>query len=71
MVIYMKGLYIISSIDGQRLNGQCANTAFQVTSNLATVAIGINKENLTHQFIEASGLAGISICLFPSDKIVE
>ncbi|MHB1654097.1 MAG: flavin reductase family protein [Desulfitobacteriaceae bacterium] len=55
------GLYIITSRDGDKINGQCANTAFQVTSEPATVAVGINKQNYTHQFIEASGLVGISI----------
>lgn len=55
------GLFIISAIDRHKLNGQCANTVFQITSEPATVAIGINKQNYTHQFIEASGLVGISI----------
>lgn len=55
------GLYIVSSKDGQKLNGQCANCVFQVTSEPPKVAIGINKENLTHQFIESSGLVGISL----------
>lgn len=44
-----------------KINGQCANTAFQITSDPATVAIGINKNNYTHEFIEASGIVGISV----------
>jgi len=55
------GLYIITSVNGDKINGQCANTAFQITSEPATVAIGINKNNYTHEFIEASGILGISI----------
>jgi flavorubredoxin/flavin reductase (DIM6/NTAB) family NADH-FMN oxidoreductase RutF/rubredoxin len=55
------GLFVITSANGDKINGQCANTAFQITSEPATVAIGINKNNYTHEFIEASGVVGISI----------
>lgn len=55
------GLFIVSSMDGEKINGQCANTVFQITSEPATVAIGINKNNYTHGLIEASGVVGISI----------
>lgn len=55
------GVFIITSVNGDKINGQCANTVFQVTSDPATVAIGINKSNYTHEFIETSGIVGISI----------
>ncbi|CAA7602804.1 Flavin reductase like domain protein [Acididesulfobacillus acetoxydans] len=55
------GLFIVSSRRGEEINAQCANTVFQITSEPATVAIGINKSNYTHDFIEASGVVGISI----------
>ncbi len=55
------GLYIVTSVKGDKINGQCANTVFQITSEPGTVAIGINKSNYTHEFIQASGLVGISI----------
>lgn len=55
------GLYIISSRKKDRLNGQIANTLFQVTSEPPTVAVSINKENLTHQFIEESRVFSASI----------
>ncbi|KLU60954.1 high molecular weight rubredoxin [Peptococcaceae bacterium CEB3] len=55
------GLFIVSSLRGEEINAQCANTVFQITSEPATVAIGINKNNYTHDFIEASGVVGISI----------
>jgi len=48
------GLYVISSGDGSRFNGQIANTVFQVTSDPATIAVCINKQNLTHEFIRQS-----------------
>ncbi|RKY66170.1 MAG: High molecular weight rubredoxin, partial [Candidatus Latescibacterota bacterium] len=35
------GLYVVSSRKGDRLNGQIANTVFQVTSEPATLAVSI------------------------------
>jgi flavin reductase (DIM6/NTAB) family NADH-FMN oxidoreductase RutF/rubredoxin len=55
------GVYIISSKKGNKINGQIANTAFQITSDPATVAISINKQNLTHEYIETSKVFTISI----------
>ena len=55
------GMYIVTShLDGKP-NGQIANTVFQVTSEPATIAVSINKQNLTHEFIEKSGVFGVSI----------
>ncbi|PKM88736.1 MAG: High molecular weight rubredoxin [Firmicutes bacterium HGW-Firmicutes-12] len=55
------GLYIISSIKEGKLNGQIANTVFQITSEPPTMAISINKENLTHEYIRESKLLTVSI----------
>jgi ferric-chelate reductase [NAD(P)H] len=55
------GVYIISSKKEGKINGQTANTLFQITSDPATVAISINKQNLTHEFIEESGVFSASI----------
>ncbi len=55
------GLYIIGSRKGDRLNGQIANAVFQATAEPATIAVCINKENLTHEFIEDSKVFSISI----------
>jgi flavin reductase (DIM6/NTAB) family NADH-FMN oxidoreductase RutF len=41
------GLYVVTSRKGERLNGQIANTVFQITSEPPTVAVSINKKNLT------------------------
>lgn len=55
------GLYIITAqVDG-RDNGQCANTCFQITSDPARLAIGINKLNFTHELIQKSGKFGVSV----------
>lgn len=55
------GLYIITSRDGDRLNGQIVNTVIQVTSDPPRVAVIVNKQNLTHEFISKSGLFGVSV----------
>jgi flavin reductase (DIM6/NTAB) family NADH-FMN oxidoreductase RutF/rubredoxin len=55
------GLYIVSSIKDDKCNGQICNTAFQVTSEPPTIAVGINKQNLTHEYIQASRKFAVSI----------
>jgi len=55
------GLYVIGSQKGDRLNGQIANTVFQVTSEPPTIAVSINKQNLTHEFISESKVFTASI----------
>lgn len=50
------GMYIICSKNGERFNGQTANSLTQVSGNHIQVAIGINKGNLTHEYIEKSGV---------------
>ncbi|MBI5584326.1 MAG: flavin reductase [Deltaproteobacteria bacterium] len=55
------GLYIVTSREGNRLNGQIVNTVIQVTSDPPRVAVIINKKNLTHEFITQSGVFGVSV----------
>ena len=55
------GMYIVSSFKGDRLNAQVANTVFQITSDPPTVAVSINKSNLTHEYIQASGVFSASV----------
>ncbi|MFW6102113.1 MAG: flavin reductase family protein [Chloroflexota bacterium] len=55
------GLYVIGSRKGDRLNGQIANTVFQVTSEPPTIAVSINRQNLTHEFISESKVFTASI----------
>lgn len=55
------GLYVVSSVKDGRFNGQIANTVFQITSEPATIAVSINKQNLTHEYIDASGMLSVSI----------
>jgi flavin reductase (DIM6/NTAB) family NADH-FMN oxidoreductase RutF/rubredoxin len=55
------GLYVISSRKGASFNGQIANTAIQVTSDPPNIAVCINKQNLTHEFISESKVFVTSI----------
>jgi len=55
------GLYVISSKQKEKFNGQIANTVFQVTSEPPLIAVSINKQNLTHRFIQESKRFTISI----------
>jgi len=55
------GLYVICSKDGEKINGQIANALFQVTSKPPTIAVSINKQNLTHEYIEKSKCFTVSI----------
>ena len=55
------GLYVICSKNGDKINGQIANALFQVTSEPPTIAVSINKQNLTHEFIKKSNCFTVSI----------
>ncbi len=55
------GLYIVTSINEGRLNGQVVNTVIQVTSEPPRVAVIINKKNLTHEFIMKSKVFSASV----------
>lgn len=55
------GVYVIGSRRGDKLNAQIANTLFQVTSEPPTVAVSINKSNLTHDFIRESKVLTASV----------
>ncbi|MHB8947093.1 MAG: rubredoxin, partial [Bacillota bacterium] len=45
-----------------KLNGQIANTVFQMTSEPARIVVSINRNNLTHEYIEKGGAFAVS-CL--------
>ncbi len=55
------GVYIIGSKKGEKINAQIANTIFQITSEPPTVAVSINKKNLTHEYIHESRVFSASI----------
>jgi ferric-chelate reductase [NAD(P)H] len=55
------GVYVVASKKDGQINGQIANTVIQVASSPPTVAVSINKNNLTHDFIEYSKVFSASI----------
>lgn len=55
------GVYIVTSLMGDKKNGQIVTTAFQVTSDPPKVAVCINKQTLTHQYISSSKKMGICV----------
>ena len=59
------GLYVVSSKKDNKLNGQIANTVFQITSKPPAIAVSINKDNLTYDFILESKLFSVSMVKAP------
>jgi flavin reductase (DIM6/NTAB) family NADH-FMN oxidoreductase RutF/rubredoxin len=55
------GMYVVTSKKGDKTNGQIANTVFQISSEPATLAVSINKKNLTWEYIKNSGVMAISV----------
>lgn len=55
------GLYVVCSKNRKKINGQIVNTLFQVTAEPPQIAVSINKENLTHEYIEKSNSLTASI----------
>ena len=54
------GLYILSSRDGDKLNGHISNTVFQVTANPPRIAIATHRDNLTTEYIKKSRVFAVS-----------
>jgi flavin reductase (DIM6/NTAB) family NADH-FMN oxidoreductase RutF/rubredoxin len=55
------GMYIVCAAKDGRLNGQIVNTVFQITSEPPTVSVSINKQNMTHEYIQAGKAFTVSI----------
>ena len=55
------GVYVISTWDNGRPTGCTANSAMQITSEPATIAVSINHSNYTNQCIKENGRFAISI----------
>ena len=55
------GVYIVTATDGEKHNGQIVNSAIQVTNTPPQIAVCINKENLTHDYIKKTGKFGMSV----------
>lgn len=61
------GLYVVSSLDGERPTGCIANSVMQITSSPATVALSMNHDNYTNSCIAKSGKFAVSILSEKSD----
>lgn len=61
------GVYIVSTMDCERPTGCTANSAMQITSSPATVAVSINHDNYTNECIKRHGVFSLSILAEDSD----
>lgn len=64
------GVYVVSTYDNGRPTGCTANSAMQIASSPATVAVSINKDNYTHNCIKELGRFAISVLGENSDPIL-
>lgn len=55
------GVYVVSTLDGERPTGCVANSIMQITSSPTTVAVSMNHDNFTNSCIETSGKFSVSI----------
>jgi flavin reductase (DIM6/NTAB) family NADH-FMN oxidoreductase RutF/rubredoxin len=55
------GIYVLSAMDQNMAYGCIINTAFQITSKPARIAVSCNRDNFTHQKILASGCFGLTV----------
>ena len=61
------GVYITTTMDGQRPTGCITNSVMQITSSPATVAVSVNHDNYTNGCIEKNGFFAVSILAVDSD----
>lgn len=66
------GLYVIAARHGQKTNGCIVNTVVQVADNPIRLTVAVNKNNLTRDFIDESGVFTVSVlsrsCSFETIK---
>jgi flavin reductase (DIM6/NTAB) family NADH-FMN oxidoreductase RutF/rubredoxin len=55
------GLYVVSSVMDNKLNGYISNTVFQVTAEPARFAVACSKNNYTAGMIQHSHVFGVSV----------
>ena len=55
------GLFIVSSHDGEKMNGHISNTVFQVTADPPRFTVATSKDNLTTELIRKSKSFSVSI----------
>jgi flavin reductase (DIM6/NTAB) family NADH-FMN oxidoreductase RutF/rubredoxin len=55
------GVYVVCAKKDGKFNGQIVNTVFQITSEPPIVSVSINKQNLTHEYIQAGKVFTVSV----------
>jgi len=55
------GLYLVTSVSGKGVNGQIVNSVIQVCAERPSIAVSINKDNLTHEYIMESGVLAVTV----------
>ncbi len=55
------GMCIVTSKNSGSFNGCIVNTVFQLTPKPPIVAVSVNRQNLTHEYISNSGVFAVSI----------
>ncbi|MBE6034309.1 MAG: flavin reductase [Clostridiales bacterium] len=55
------GLYVLTAKDGSKDNGCIINTVMQVTSSPLVIALGVNKQNYTHDMIMKTKEFNVSV----------
>lgn len=55
------GVYVVSTINGDKPTGCVANSVMQVTAIPATIAVSMHHDNFTHNCIKNSGHFSISV----------
>ena len=61
------GVYILTTMDGERPVGCVVNSVMQITSEPARIAVSVNHNNYTNQCIDRSGLFAFHILSEGSD----
>lgn len=55
------GLYLVTSVSEEKMNGQIANSIMQVNAEKPKIAVSVNKNNLTHEYIEKSDVLAVTV----------
>ena len=64
------GLYIVGAHDGSsKVNAMIANSVFQVTASPCKIAACINKQALTHSYIQKSGWFSVQVIKEDADMV--
>ncbi|MCI8336680.1 MAG: High molecular weight rubredoxin [Peptococcaceae bacterium] len=55
------GLYVVTTKGKGRINGQIANTVFQISDTPVRLGVGLNKNNLTNELVKDSGILSVQV----------